>query len=217
MNAKEKQNEIVLFDASVYYGGLEEDLLQQTFEANEITGATEQELFEMSMFMKDVNLEYEMQRLISFFDGSKTENRPVAGNHVLVAGSASRWNGSSTGINIYPDFKSAIDTSPVRFGYENIFADCEFNKIWEEDGQLFISGAHHDGSVSVEIRQLSNEGEKVLCETLDSTRSVDFYELQFEAMGAIYKEGDENKFVHDLWNDPVLCPICRYVEREWQY
>lgn len=215
-NAERKQKEIILFDDSVYYGGSGKELALETLEANEITEVTEQQLFELSMFLRDEDLDYEIQHLISWFDGNKSKAHSAAGNHILVAGSASRWNGSSTGINIYSDFESAIDTSPARFGSENIFADCEFDKIWEEDGQLFISGSHHDGSVSVEIRQLSEEGEKLFFEVSDCNGEVDLYDLQLEVMGNIYREGDENKFIHDLWNDPDLCPIPRYVEHEWQ-
>ena len=113
---------------------------------------------------------------------------------------------------IYSDFAEAVDTSPSRFGMKNIFADCEFNKIWEEDGKLYLSGHHHDGGVIVEMRQLSKQGEKLLEKLLDYEGDVDLYDLELEAMGNTYQEGDENKFVHDLWNDHKMCPMAEITK-----
>ena len=43
----------------------------------------------------------------------------------------------------------------------NVFADCEIQKVWDENGTLYLAGAHHDGRVSVEMRQLTDEGERL--------------------------------------------------------
>lgn len=209
----------ILFDDNDFYGATGEKLARMVLEENGINDATEEQLFKEAMFLKEETLYYQMLALKAWFDGEASNgglNNPAAGNHILVAGSASWWNGSSTGIDIYQNFESVIDTSPSRFGCKNIFADCEFTKSCDDNGHLYISGAHHDGGVSVEIRQLSEEGEKLLCETLDYNGEVDLYDLELEAMGNIYKEGDENKFVHDLWNNPDFCPACLYVERSWK-
>lgn len=59
------------------------------------------------------------------------------------------------------DFAAATDCSPSRFGQGNVFADCEIQKVWDENGTLYLAGAHHDGRVSIEMRQLTDEGERL--------------------------------------------------------
>lgn len=35
------------------------------------------------------------------------------------------------------DFDAATDCSPSRFGQGNVFADCEIQKVWDENGTLY--------------------------------------------------------------------------------
>ena len=156
--------------------------------------------------MKAFDYEEEMRALAAFFNGEKSDMsdfvNPYGGNHILVSGSVGRWNGTSTGIAVYKDFDAATDCSPSRFGQGNVFADCEIQKVWDENGTLYLAGAHHDGRVSVEMRQLTDEGER-LWGQLDYE---DYLPLEgLTAMGKHYELGDENRFVHDLYNSPELC------------
>lgn len=80
------------------------------------------------------------------------------------------------------------------------------------NGTLYLAGAHHDGRVSVEMRQLTDEGER-LWGQLDYE---DYLPLEgLTAMGKHYELGDENRFVHDLYNSPELCAAPRYVEQSF--
>ena len=94
--------------------------------------------------------EEEMRALAAFFNGEKSDMsdfvNPYGGNHILVSGSVGRWNGTSTGIAVYKDFDAATDCSPSRFGQGNVFADCEIQKVWDENGTLYLAGAHHVSS-----------------------------------------------------------------------
>lgn len=99
--------------------------------------------------IKERDFTEEMASLRSFLDN---------GNPLIVSGSIGRWDGTRTGFTVYDNFDAAIDTSPSRFGGDNVFADCEIQKVWDENGHLFIHGAHHDGSVTVELRQLTDAG-----------------------------------------------------------
>lgn len=160
--------------------------------------------------------EEEMRALAAFFNGEKSDMsdfvNPYGGNHILVSGSVGRWNGTSTGIAVYKDFDAATDCSPSRFGQGNVFADCEIQKVWDENGTLYLAGAHHDGRVSVEMRQLTDEGER-LWGQLDYE---DYLPLEgLTAMGKHYELGDENQFIHDLYNSPELCAAPRYVEQSF--
>lgn len=100
----------------------------------------------------------------------------------------------------------------IRFGQGNVFADCEIQKVWDENGTLYLAGAHHDGRVSVEMRQLTDEGER-LWGQLDYEGYLPLDGLT--AMGKHYELGDENRFVHDLYNSPELCAAPRYVEQSF--
>lgn len=156
------------------------------------------------------------EKLAAFFNGEKSDMsdfvNPYGGNHILVSGSVGRWNGTSTGIAVYKDFDAATDCSPSRFGQGNVFADCEIQKVWDENGTLYLAGAHHDGRVSVEMRQLTDEGER-LWGQLDYE---DYLPLEgLTAMGKHYELGDENRFIHDLYNSPELCATPRYAEQSF--
>lgn len=218
-----KPKERIVFDEDSYYGdegeemaindlmerdGLTEDEVREDF--------TDDEIFNHQMEMKDFDYEEKMRALAAFFNGEKSDMsdfvNPYGGNHILVSGSVGRWNGTSTGIAVYKDFDAATDCSPSRFGQGNVFADCEIQKVWDENGTLYLAGAHHDGRVSVEMRQLTDEGER-LWGQLDYE---DYLPLEgLTAMGKHYELGDENRFVHDLYNSPELCAAPRYVEQSF--
>ena len=167
-----KPKERIVFDEDSYYGdegaewavndlmerkGLTEDEVRESF--------TDDEVFQHAMKLRDFDYEEEMRALAAFFNGEKSDMsdfvNPYGGNHILVSGSVGRWNGTSTGIAVYKDFDAATDCSPSRFGRGNVFADCEIQKVWDENGTLYLAGAHHDGRVSVEMRQLTDEGERL--------------------------------------------------------
>ena len=134
------------------------------------------------------------------------------GNSILVRGSNGLYNGPRGGITVYENFEQAVDTSESWHGGDNIFADCEIDGIWDENGSLFVTGAHHDGRALVEMRQLTDKGED-----LYSGFQMDggFYlpEDGFEMMGFVYREGDENAFIHDLWDNPEMCSKPHFAEK----
>ena len=218
-----KPKERIVFDEDPYYGaegeemavndlmerkGLTEDEVREDF--------TDNEIFNHQMEMKAFDYEEEMRALAAFFNGEKSDKsdfiNPYGGNHIFVAGSVERWDDTIPVITVYKNFAAATDCSPSRFGQGNVFADCEIQKVWDENGTLYLAGAHHDGRVSVEMRQLTDEGER-LWGQLDYE---DYLPLEgLTAMGKHYELGDENRFVHDLYNSPELCAAPRYVEQSF--
>lgn len=160
-----KPKERIVFDEDHYYGdegekmaindlmerdGLTEDEVREDF--------TDDEIFNHQMEMKDFDYEEEMRALAAFFNGEKSDMsdfvNPYGGNHILVSGSVGRWNGTSTGIAVYKDFDAATDCSPSRFGQGNVFADCEIQKVWDENGTLYLAGADDGGySLSGEAKE----------------------------------------------------------------
>ena len=134
------------------------------------------------------------------------------GNPILVKGGNGRYDGPRGGITVYENFEDAVDTSPSWHGGDNIFADCEIDGIWDENGSLFVTGAHHDGRACVEMRQLTDKGEE-LYSSFQVDDGFHLPEAGFETMGFVYKEGDENAFIHDLWDNPEMCSKPRYAEK----
>lgn len=218
-----KPKERIVFDEDSYYGnegaewavndlmernGLTEDEVREDF--------TDDEVFQHAMKLRDFDYKEEMRALAAFFDGKKSDMsdfiNPYGGNRIFVAGSVERWDDTIPVITVYKDFDAATDCSPSRFGQGNVFADCEIQKVWDENGTLYLTGAHHDGRVSVEMRQLTDAGER-LWEQLDYE---DYLPLEgLTAMGKRYELGDEKQFIHDLYNSPELCATPRYVEQSF--
>lgn len=84
--------------------------------------------------------------------------------------------------------------------------------MWDENGSLFVTGAHHDGRACVEMRQLTDKGEELYsCHQVDD--GFHLPEAGFETMGFVYREGDENAFIHDLWDNPEMCSRPRFAEK----
>lgn len=202
----------IIYDESYYNSSQGEvdarDVLMNDYD---IDHPTDSQVFDEAMLQKEECLEREIEDLKRFFDFSESSRNKNCGNTILVKGYSSRWNSRTAGINIYSDIEAALDTESSRYGRNNIYADCEFEKIWEEDGALFILGSHHDGEVLTEFRQLSKKGEVLFLESLNSEGDVDLYGLELKTMNTSYREGDESRFIHDLWNNPDLCPKLNYI------
>lgn len=103
--------------------------------------------------------------LRDFFNGSQSAlssyRNPMGGNPLIAFGSIGRWDGERTGISSFETFDDLMN------GDDSPFKDCEIDHIWDENGILKMRGHHHDGSVEVEIRQLTDQG----CEALESYES----------------------------------------------
>lgn len=101
--------------------------------------------------------------LRDFFNGSQSAlssyRNPMGGNPLIAFGVIGRWDGERTGISSFETFDDLMN------GDDSPFKDCEIDHIWDENGILKMRGHHHDGSVEVEIRQLTDQG----CEALNPT------------------------------------------------
>lgn len=99
------------------------------------------------------------------------------------------------------------------FGKENDMENGNVPEYWkglmDENGILKMRGHHHDGSVEVEIRQLTDQG----CEALESYEQAWAGE-PFDAAGRHYDGGKESvdRFWNDLKTDRGLSVEPRYVE-----
>ena len=67
---------------------------------------------------------------------------------VVIRGSIGRWNGNSYGGDVITN-RSELD---------DYFKDCGYLEISQDEKAIYIDGSHHDGRVSVIMRELTNEG-----------------------------------------------------------
>ena len=161
-----------------------------------------------------------------FFDTDRTGQSAFIndnwGNPILVKGGRDGYGETPCVLSVYEDFIDAMGTSPSDAGGDNIFADCKIDGIWDENGSLIVTGALPDGHAltgaflgahaCAEMRQLTDKGGRLYLDHL----TVDGFHLPkdgIEAMGFVYREGDENAFIHDLWDNPEMCSRPRFAEK----
>lgn len=165
-------------------------------------------------------------QLDNFFDTDRTGQSASIndnwGNPILVKGGRDGYGEKPCVLSVYEGFIDAMDTSPSDAGGDNIFADCKIDGIWDENGSLFVTGALPDGHAltgallgahaCAEMRQLTGKGGSLILNHL----TVDGFHLPkdgIEAMGFVYREGDENALIHDLWDNPEMCSRPRFAEK----
>lgn len=199
--------ERIVFDEDLYYGdeGTElsiEDISNRDNIANDevLENYTEEEIFENAMERMDHDRNEELDGLKAFLDG--TDN-PLGGNRIIARGSIGRWDGTSHGMTAYRDFDDMMT------GHDSVFKDCQIDKVWDENGSLFIHGYHHDGAVEVEVRQLTDAGEEALADIEDA-----WVGDEFTIAGKTYDGSAQSTMdaMDDLWENPDLCPVPRYME-----
>lgn len=123
-------------------------------------------LQEMELERDSTSLVLEFDALSKFLNGEKSlmssyEN-PDGGNRLMVRGSVGRWDGIAHG------FEFADGLEELFVGADRPLNDCNIDGIWDENGSLFITGVHHDGRATVEVRQLTDEGMEAVEEWEDA-------------------------------------------------
>lgn len=205
-----------IYDEEYYGTWLEENAADDSFWQEMLEDFKETGSVDWAIFGEMQSEDYyaEISLLKRFFepdDNPYGTPNPNAGNSLLIRGSVQRWDGTSFVISRYDNLDDALDTSPSRYERRNVFADCEIGKIWDENGSLFVHGYHHDGSVDVEIRQLTDKGEEII-EQLDY--ESDIYD-PITIGDVTYHMGDETKLLHDLWENSELSAVPCYMERQF--
>lgn len=183
-----------MYDESYYY--TDEAELDARYEIMDVEGLTEQQLdqqysdddiYSRIMLMRSNALAEELDNIDGFLNQQICDvcDRP---NVLMVQGAIGRWDGASSGYDICKRLEDVLWTRGAPF------EDCQISDIYDEDGDLHIEGYHHDGSVSVTIRQLTNAGEDAIDDWL-----VD------------QKPGGLDK----IWDNPDLCPKLNYANKEF--
>lgn len=72
-----------------------------------------------------------------------------AGETLIAVGHCGTWRGNLPAGNVSDDFDDMFD---------RMACDCDYIKIWDENGHLFVECSHHDGTNRFEIKRLTARG-----------------------------------------------------------
>lgn len=88
------------------------------------------------------NWEAEKERLETFFEDGSTW---------LIMGNVGRWDGSKPAGSTFSTFREMWYKATL---------DCDYVKIYDENGHLYLTCSHHDGTNCFEIKRLTERGAK---------------------------------------------------------
>lgn len=77
----------------------------------------------------------------------------------VILGSAGTWQGSRECSQIFDNIDNAISA---------ITRDCEFIKVWSENGHLYVQASHHDGTHNLELKLITDKGWEIYDNWLSS-------------------------------------------------
>lgn len=75
------------------------------------------------------------------------------GRDWLLMGSVGRWNGNFTAGTVFYDFEKM---------FYDAARDCDYWKIWDENGHFYFKCSHHDGTNIFEIKRITDRGADLL-------------------------------------------------------
>ena len=105
----------------------------------DIKDPSDDEIYNECWELNQWEWEEEEQRLEDVFNGS---------DKFLAVGTCGRWDGNFAGGFIFSTLNELMSH----------FKDCDYKKIWDENGHFYMKGSHHDGTDSVEIKRLTDKG-----------------------------------------------------------
>jgi len=139
--------ERVIYDNYDLWGSLSEAAREYLEEVNDHLDLQEEpadsEIWEEIYFLDRINWEEERERLEKYFTGTQ----------YMIRGTVGRWNGTFPAGIVFTDFGKMFSDATT---------DCDYWKIWDENGHLFIKCSHHDGTNLFEIKRITAPGATLL-------------------------------------------------------
>lgn len=141
-----KQIEVVLFNN---YDCNFDEYKQDYIENNEIEGdVSDQTIWDYMSELEHIYWEDMLKELAQIDNYKKC----------VAFGTAGNWQGRCDCGKIYDTIEDAIN---------GIIKDCDYIKVWSENGHLYLQASHHDGTHNFELKLLTYKG----WETWDSWNS----------------------------------------------
>lgn len=119
-----------------------EEAKQYLIEECDIENPTDEEIWEKIYFEDEICFEDTLEELKHFFKNKNYLFTCVIGT----------WRGVCKGGKIGSNFEK---------DFYNFVTDCNYIKIWDENGHLYIKATHHDGTNFAEIKILNDKGYQV--------------------------------------------------------
>ena len=117
---------------------IKEQLMENGVDEEDIT---DNMIWEERYFLDSIDWEDEKERLENFFLNN--------GNKWMLFGSVGRWNGvfrAGTLFDTFDDF------------FYKATKDCDYIHFYDENGHLYLTCSHHDGTCHYEIKEVTDEG-----------------------------------------------------------
>lgn len=121
---------------------VKEILLENGHEEDEIT---DEAILNERYFQDECNWNVTKDELEDFFK--------YKGNKWMIFGEVGRWDGVYKAGTLFETFDD--------FFYEAI-SDCDYWHIYDENGHLYLTCSHHDGTCHYEIKEVTSKGIKYL-------------------------------------------------------
>jgi len=84
-----------------------------------------------------------------YWEEEEGKLREVFDNGDFIAvGTCGRWDGTYAGGFVFDNFNSLMGR----------FRDCDYIRIWDENGHFYVKGSHHDGTHFVEVKEITDKG-----------------------------------------------------------
>lgn len=126
----------VIYDNYCLYDMFDDckDFLKEAYEESEIT---DNMVWDEIYFCDKTNWEDEHERLKDFFTGH---------GYFMIRGYVGRWDGRHAAGYVFNDFDDAF--------YKAV-KDCDYVKLWDENGRFYLKCSHHDGTNLFEIKRIN--------------------------------------------------------------
>lgn len=125
------------YDLTVYRENAIESLKEQGNEK-----PSENEIMDEINFFQNLNWNDERERLEDFFN---------TGCLWILQGISERWTGCHQAGTVFSNFAKMLQQATK---------DCDYMKIYDQNGHFFIETTHHDGTNFYEVKKITEQGEK---------------------------------------------------------
>lgn len=174
-----------IFDDGMWYD-CKENLINDGNEA-----PTDDEIWAEIYRTDEDNWEEEYYRLKDFF-----------GNGIYLAvGTVGRWDGNYDCACIFSNFLELLHR----------FSDCEYIKIWDENGHFFMSGSHHDGTNTVEVKEITKQGK----EYSDRWAYLGDKRSAYHVYKKMFSNSRYTHLIHYM-HRTYGCPKIQYEKGDWK-
>lgn len=121
------------YDVSTMYDDARAFLLEE-YDEEDITDSM---IWDQVCLEDALNWDDEHERLKAFFTGH---------GYFLLMGSVGRWDGQYKAGYIFNDFDDM---------FYKATRDCDYVKLWDENGHFYLRCSHHDGTNIFEIKRIT--------------------------------------------------------------